>query len=402
VTALARLQEWKQENRLLWVELLPVMAVVFGAFLVAGLALPVPPLHVHEGLGLSTFVVGLVSGSQFAASLVCRVWSGQYSDTRGPKRAVIIGLLAAAVSGSLYLLSLGFLSRPVVSVTILLAGRTLLGAAESFVITGAASWGLARADARRTGKVIAWVGMALWAAYAAGAPLGTALYAAHGFPAIALTTILIPLGTLALAAPLSAVLPLPRTGRALVKVAKAVWVPGAGMALASVSFGATTAFSSLLFAEHGWPFAWLAYSIFASAFILARVLFGHLGDRLGGATVAFVCVVAESAGQAMIWLAPAPPLALSGALLSGFGWSLVYPGFGLEAVRRAPAESRGLALGVYTAFLDLALGVASPALGGLAGRFGLRAVFLCSALIVLGGAGIALRLQQTGAASRNP
>src|SRR5882724_7878833 len=54
--------------------LLPIMAVVLSAFLVIGLALPVLPLHVHQDLGLSAFVVGLVTGSQFAASLVSRVW----------------------------------------------------------------------------------------------------------------------------------------------------------------------------------------------------------------------------------------------------------------------------------------------------------------------------------------
>ncbi|KWV60484.1 hypothetical protein AS156_29340 [Bradyrhizobium macuxiense] len=47
--------------------LLPIMAVVLAAFLVIGLAIPVLPLHVHQDLGLSAFVVGLVTGSQFAA-----------------------------------------------------------------------------------------------------------------------------------------------------------------------------------------------------------------------------------------------------------------------------------------------------------------------------------------------
>ena len=56
--------------------LLPIMAVVLVGFLVIGLALPVLPLHVHQGLGLGTFAVGLVTGSQFAASLVSRFWSG--------------------------------------------------------------------------------------------------------------------------------------------------------------------------------------------------------------------------------------------------------------------------------------------------------------------------------------
>lgn len=45
--------------------------------------------HVHQGLGLGTFVVGLVAGSRFAASLVSRVWSGRYADSRGAKRAAL-------------------------------------------------------------------------------------------------------------------------------------------------------------------------------------------------------------------------------------------------------------------------------------------------------------------------
>ena len=81
------------------VGLLPIMAVVAIAFLIIGFALPVLPLHVHHGLGLSTFIVGVVTGSQFIASVISRVWAGQFSDGRGAKRAVILGLLAAVVSG---------------------------------------------------------------------------------------------------------------------------------------------------------------------------------------------------------------------------------------------------------------------------------------------------------------
>src|SRR6059058_4961234 len=116
--------------------LLPIMGVVFMAFLIIGMALPVLPLHVHQGLGLSTFVVGLVTGSQFVASLISRVWSGHYADSRGAKRAVIAGLLAAVGGGLLYLLSLRFVAAPVVSATVLLLGRALLGVAESLIITG--------------------------------------------------------------------------------------------------------------------------------------------------------------------------------------------------------------------------------------------------------------------------
>src|SRR5438132_5489087 len=92
--------------------LLPIMAVVSIAFLIIGIALPVLPLHVHHGLGLSTFTVGLVTGSQFAASVVSRVWAGRYADRRGAKRAVIAGLLMAVSAGVLYVASLAFISAP--------------------------------------------------------------------------------------------------------------------------------------------------------------------------------------------------------------------------------------------------------------------------------------------------
>src|SRR2546421_8997581 len=83
-------------NRRSAAALLPIMAAVFIAFIVIGLAIPVLPLHVHQGLGLGTFLVGLVAGSQFAAAIVSRVWAGRDADARGAKHAVIAGLMIAA------------------------------------------------------------------------------------------------------------------------------------------------------------------------------------------------------------------------------------------------------------------------------------------------------------------
>lgn len=125
--------------------LLPIMLVVFIAFLIIGMALPVLPLHVHQRLGLSTFVVGLVTGSQFVAAFISRVWAGHYADSRGAKRAVMAGLSAAVAGGLLYLVSLRFVGEADVAATTLLIGRALLGAAESFIITGGVTWGMALA-----------------------------------------------------------------------------------------------------------------------------------------------------------------------------------------------------------------------------------------------------------------
>ena len=384
------------------VALLPIMTAVLVAFIVIGLAIPVLPLHVHQGLGLGPFPVGLVAGSQFAAAIVSRVWAGRHADARGPKIAVITGLTIAATAGLLYLLSLQFAGAPAISVTVLVLGRAVLGVGESFIITGAQSWGLVVLGVQNTGKVLAWVGSAMFAAFALGAPAGTALYAGYGFTAVAVVTTLLPLATLAFVAPLSRVASTAHVQAGVMKVMAAVWVPGTASALSSVGFGAITAFSALLFVARGWT-AWPAFSVFATAFILTRVSMGHLADRFGGAKVALICALVEAAGLGLIWLSPWSAPALIGAALTGFGYSLVYPGFGVEAIRNAPADSRGLAMGAYTAFLDVALGFGMPALGLLADFSGLGTVFLASMLAAVAAAGMAaaILLRAMSAARRS-
>jgi MFS family permease len=137
---------------------------------------------------------------------------------------------------------------------------------------------------------------------------------------------------------------------------------------------------------------WLPFTAYAVGLIAARALFGHLPDRFGGAVVALASVLIEATGLALIWLASGPVTAAIGAVFTGFGYSLVYPGLGLEAVRRAPPESRGLVMGIYTVFLDVALGLGSPALGLVASWTSFGSAFFASAVIVLGATFIALRL----------
>lgn len=123
------------------------------------------------------------------------------------------------------------------------------------------------------------------------------------------------------------------------KVIGAVWLPGLGAALSSIGFGAIITFSSLLAAERRWSPVWLIFSAFAVS-LVTRFAFGHVPDRLGGARVALVCVLIEAAGLALIRLASDRVLAAAGAVLLGLGYSLVYPGLGVEAVRRATTEPR--------------------------------------------------------------
>jgi MFS family permease len=152
---------------------------------------------------------------------------------------------------------------------------------------------------------------------------------------------------------------------------------------------------TLYFSVRGWQHGALAFTTFAVALIVTRVFCADLPDRFGGAKVALYCLVVQAVGLMMIGVASQAWIAIAGAAICGIGFSLVFPGLGIEAVKRAPAESRGLAMGTYNAFLDLTLGLGSPALGFLAGKAGLGAVFIASAVAALLAIPIAIRLLLT-------
>lgn len=373
--------------------LAPIMLVVFVAYLIIGIPLPVLPVHVHRDLGLSTVVVGIIAGSQFAASLASRMWAGHLSDTRGAKVTVVTGLGFGSAAGAFYLLSMLFADAPVRAAAVLLLGRLALGVAESALITGSLSWGLVLAGGRNSGRVMAWIGTGLYAALAAGAPAGTLLFGAYGFGAVALVTTALPLVALAVVLPLSRP---PATSTAarpsFAAVTRAVAVPGGALALCGFGFAAVTTFMALLFEDRGWGPTWVAYTGFSLAFIVGRSLLGHLPDTYGGARVALVCVAVETTGLLLVGVAPGMALVMSGVVLTGLGYALVYPGLGVEAIRLAPAESRGLAMGAYTAFLDVSLGLGSPVLGWVASVSSLGGVFVVSAGFVLVATPLILRL----------
>ena len=166
------------------------------------------------------------------------------------------------------------------------------------------------------------------------------------------------------------------------KVLGNVWVPGLGLFLCSVGFSVITTFVALLFAARNWGSSSLAFTVFGTAFIVARLLFAHLPDKLGGGRVALVCVLIETIGQLLIWQSPNVAMAYVGAAFTGFGYSLAFPSFGVEAVRRAPPQSRGVAMGAFIAFLDISLGITGPAAGAIANATSVSTVYLASAVTV--------------------
>jgi MFS family permease len=362
---------------------LRIVATVFFTFigyLSIGIPLAVLPQHVHAELGFSSVVAGVAISMQYLATVLSRPYAGRMSDTVGPRRTVLLGLAACGASGLLTLVSVWFAHVPGLSLAILLAGRLVLGCGESWVGTGAIAWAIGRVGAASTARVISWNGIATYGALAIGAPLGVALSHRFGFASVGAAVSLLAGLALPLAwrSPATAV---PRGERlAFAAVFTKVLPYGIGLALGSSGFGAIATFVTLYFASRGWADAALTLTVFGATFVGARLVFADAIGRFGGFRTAVASFSVECAGLVLLGLAATPSVALLGAALTGLGFALVFPSLGVEAVALVSPSNRGAALGAYSVFLDLALGVTGPLAGLIASRFGYPEVFLAAAI----------------------
>jgi predicted MFS family arabinose efflux permease len=248
-------------------------------------------------------------------------------------------------------------------------------------------------------KVISFNGNATYGAMALGAPLGVALDSIcgerqWGLAAIGLVILLICAFSFALASRKS---PVPVThGEHLPfrDVAVRVAPHGFGLALGGVGFSVLATFVTLFYASRHWAGAALCLTAFGVAFIGARLLFIHTINRYGGFPVAIACLSVESLGLLLLWRANAPWIAFSAAAITGFGFSLVFPAIGVEAVKRVTEHNRGSALGVFTAFSDVSFFLVGPVAGALIGQYGYPSAFLFALLCVLTALGIVVVLRQ--------
>jgi predicted MFS family arabinose efflux permease len=79
-----------------------------------------------------------------------------------------------------------------------------------------------------------------------------------------------------------------------------------------------------------------------------------------------ISLLVEIAGQVLIWKAPNATTGICGAGLTGIGMSLVFPSFGVMALKNVLAENLGIAIAAYNAFFDLGIGLTAPLAGLIA------------------------------------
>jgi MFS family permease len=366
----------------------------FICYLSIGLPLAVLPPYVHLRMGYSAVLAGLVISAQYIATLASRPWAGRISDRAGAKVSVLWGMGACTVSGVALVAAAAAHQIHWLSFSLLIASRLILGIGESLGSTGSTLWGITSAGQESTAKVISFNGISTYGAMALGAPLGVILDGQWGLASIGLLTILVGGISLLVAYRKPPVPVVHGEHLPFSHVLGRVAPHGMGLALGGICYSVLATFITLFYASRNWGGAALCLTAFGVAFIVARLLFIQTISRFGGFQVAMVCLSVESLGLFLLWQSQSPWMAIAGSAMGGFGFSLVFPAIGVEAVKRVTEQNRGTALGVYTAFSDVSFFLTGPVAGAVIGIYGYASVFLFALISVLSALGIVIVLRQ--------
>lgn len=142
--------------------------ILFFSILCLGIPLSTIPIFVSEQLKFSGYVVAAVVLIESIVTLVSRPLAGRFSDSNTPKKGLAIGLILLLLSA--VLTTIGFYSKEsrVTAIVIILLSRVFMGIGESFVFTCSSTWPIALLGRKHTGKLMSWLGIAIFLGLASG------------------------------------------------------------------------------------------------------------------------------------------------------------------------------------------------------------------------------------------
>ena len=352
-----------------------IFVVTLLSLTAVGAVLPVIPRYVRGPLDAGNIAVGIAVGAFALTALASRPLAGYVTDQRGRRPVVVVGALLAGAAGLLYLVPAGLPG--------LIGARLVLGAGEGMVFTAGATWVVDLAPPDRRGRVIGLYGLAVWSGLSLGPPIGDALLRASSYEAVWAFSAVCPfLGALVALGIPDRHRPSSEPNRPLLALESVR--PGIGISLASVGFAAMASFIVLHLEAQGSGNGATVFTAFAATVVLTRLIGGDLPDRIGPLRCAAGAAALEAAALALIALAESLTLALAGAIGMGMAFALLYPSLSLVAINSVSESRRGSALGTFTAFFDIGIGLGAVLTGIAAALGGYPAAFWLGSVCAVG------------------
>jgi MFS family permease len=344
-----------------------VFAATLTAFLAVGAVLPVLPRYVTGPLAGGDVEVGLVTGAFAITAVIGRPIGGRIADRRGRRLIVVAGLLITALAGLLLFLPFG--------VTGLVVSRLVVGVGTGWVFTAGLAWTVDLAPVARRGEAIGTYGLGVWGGLSIGPLIGELLLAAGSYEAVWAFSALAPLAGAAIARAVPDRKGAPDDGGPRTLLPRAAVGPGVALLLSSLGYATLAGFVVLHLDELGAGNGAAVFTAFATTVVVVRLALARLPDRLGPRRTATAAAAAQAVGLTLVAVTGGLAVALAGAIVMGAGFSLLFPSLALLVVERVDAAQRGAAMGAFSAFFDVGIGVGAPLAGAVSALAGYPAAF---------------------------
>lgn len=361
-----------------------VAFLLFLAIVSLGVSLAIIPLYVNKTLQLSPLFVGIAIATESISTLCARAFAGRFSDLNGPKLAMLNGQFGILLAGFLFLVITLIDINQYTSFLILLVSRVIMGVGSSLIFTSSGTWPIGLVGREHAGKIMSWVGIAMFIGLALGNYVGGILFYKFTLFYPSLIMCLLPL----LAITIAVFIPKVAAHNDVVPIKlsyaiKRVWKAGMGFALANTGYAAITSFLLLYFSSNGWDsHGPLALSLFGIGYVLSRVILGRYADNMG-IKATTISLLIESIGLILISFSLTPLMSMIGSFLAGFGLSMVYPLLALPAIKSLPEKNIGMAISTYESCFDIGI-LLSGILGGiLVSSLGYNTLFIFTAICCL-------------------
>lgn len=342
------------------------------------LLLPTLPLYLSD-LNYSNLELGTVLGAFALGVLMLRPVAGLVTDRKSRKLSLLIGLTIFAIAPPLYLVSESF--------SYLLCIRFFHGIGITFFTTASPTLISHIAPEHRRGEILGHMSIGSTLSMATGPWFGVEVFTRYGMVHVLIFSTLV--GLIGLLLTLFIREPAihrtsSSTGSYRKIILNRVVVVSSLLALIeALIYGGVFTFLPLLLKNESGMNAGIFFMVSAVVIIVCRLSVSHLSDRYGRGPMSFYPFLVVVAAVVMIAGSYSLNVLLAAAVLYGIGSAICLPTLTALLADNSDPQERGSVYSFFYGAFDLGVLMAGISLGYMADLFGLRAMFLRTALLGL-------------------
>src|SRR5581483_11814778 len=151
------------------------------------------------------------------------------------------------------------------------------------------------------------------------------------------------------------------------------------LTVATFGYGGVTSYTAIIAVQrHIEPKA-IYLTAFASAIVVFRVFFSHLGDRVGTKSVLYPALLLIPVAFGLLAIAQTRWEMVVSAILFGVGFGAAYPALATFILGNTDPDRRARTFGSIVWAFDTGIGTGSLMIGALGESFGFRTAFFVAA-----------------------